>query len=51
MKKVRGSDSNKVDYIQKNKQEQLNPNNNKYWRSRGYKERPENWADQIKEAE
>ena len=26
---------------------QLNPNNDAYWQSRGYDERPDNWDDLI----
>ena len=28
---------------QHNHQNQLNPNNDAYWKSRGYKKRPDNW--------
>ena len=31
-----------------NHSEQLNPNNDKYWLSRGYEARPENWQELIK---
>ena len=30
-----------------NRANQLNPNNNAYWQSRGYDERPDNWDDLI----
>ncbi len=30
---------------------QLNPNNDAYWQSRGYDERPDDWEDRIKEEE
>ncbi|MGR0280376.1 hypothetical protein ACUM5Y_15200 [Marinomonas dokdonensis] len=29
-----------------NRADQLNPNNDSYWQSRGEEERPENWEDQ-----
>lgn len=32
-----------------NRANQLNPNNNAYWQSRGYDERPDNWDDLISE--
>jgi len=28
---------------------QLNPNNDAYWESRGYEERPEDWEDRVDE--
>ncbi len=28
-----------------NRANQMNPNNDAYWQSRGYDERPENWED------
>lgn len=34
---------------QDNRSAQLNPNNDSYWQSRGYDERPENWNEIIKE--
>lgn len=33
----------------KNTSEQLNPNNVKYWQSRGFDERPENWKQLIEQ--
>jgi len=30
-----------------NRTNQLNPNNDAYWQSRGEDERPQNWADQV----
>ena len=30
-----------------NRANQLKPNNNAYWQSRGYDERPDNWDDLI----
>ena len=33
-----GNDDNRAD--------QMNPNNDAYWESRGYEGRPDNWADQ-----
>jgi len=30
-----------------NRSNQLNPNNDAYWESRGYDERPEEWEDMI----
>ena len=32
-----------------NHADQLNPNNDAYWESRGYDERPEDWEDEIEE--
>jgi hypothetical protein len=32
---------------QDNHSNQLNPNNDAYWESRGYDERPEEWDDEI----
>ena len=26
---------------------QLNPNNDSYWQSRGYEERPDDWEDRV----
>lgn len=26
---------------------QMNPNNDAYWQSRGYNERPDDWEDQV----
>ena len=34
-----GSDDNRAD--------QMNPNNDAYWQSRGYDERPEDWEDRA----
>ncbi len=34
-----------------NHSDQLNPNNDAYWQSRGEDERPENWEDRIDEDE
>lgn len=36
---------------QDNHANQLNPNNDAYWQSRGEDERPEDWADRITRAE
>ena len=30
---------------------QMNPNNDAYWESRGYDERPDDWEDQVEEDE
>ena len=30
-----------------NHSNQLNPNNDAYWQSRGYDERPDDWDDRI----
>ena len=35
-----GSDDNRAD--------QLNPNNDAYWQSRGYDERPDDWEEKSK---
>ena len=32
-----------------NHADQLNPNNDAYWESRGYDERPDDWEDRIAE--
>jgi hypothetical protein len=32
-----------------NHSDQLNPNNDAYWESRGYDERPDDWEDQVEE--
>ena len=32
-----------------NRANQLNPNNDAYWQSRGYDERPDDWDDLISE--
>ncbi|HTO35840.1 MAG TPA: hypothetical protein VLZ72_06360 [Flavobacterium sp.] len=32
----------------KNTSEQLNPNNDKFWQSRGFEKRPENWKELSK---
>lgn len=32
-----------------NHADQLNPNNDAYWQSRGYDERPDDWEDLISE--
>ncbi len=32
-----------------NHSNQLNPNNDAYWESRGYDERPDDWEDRIDE--
>ena len=34
-----GSDDNRAD--------QMNPNNDAYWESRGYDERPDDWDDRV----
>ena len=34
-----GNDDNRAD--------QMNPNNDAYWQSRGYDERPEDWEDRF----
>jgi hypothetical protein len=34
-----------------NHSDQLNPNNDAYWESRGYDDRPENWEDLINSQE
>lgn len=31
-----------------NRAEQLNPNNQKYWKARGLEERPEDWKERVK---
>ncbi len=30
-----------------NHSNQMNPNNDAYWQSRGYNERPDDWEDQV----
>ena len=30
---------------------QMNPNNDAYWQSRGYNERPDDWEDQVDKEE
>ena len=30
---------------------QMNPNNDAYWQSRGYNERPDDWEDQMDKEE
>ncbi|GAB3367976.1 hypothetical protein GCM10027395_23370 [Giesbergeria sinuosa] len=32
-----------------NRADQLNPNNDAYWESRGWDERPDNWDERIQE--
>ena len=39
------SDKSKAD--SDNHANQLNPNNDAFWESRGYDERPEDWQDQL----
>lgn len=34
---------------QDNHANQLNPNNDAYWESRGEEERPDDWEDQVEE--
>ena len=34
-----GNDDNRAD--------QMNPNNDAYWQSRGYDERPDDWEDRV----
>jgi hypothetical protein len=34
-----------------NHSDQLNPNNDAYWTSRGYDERPDDWNDRIENDE
>ena len=36
-----GSDDNRAN--------QLNPNNDAYWESRGYDERPDDWEDRLED--
>ncbi len=31
-----------------NYSDQLNPNSDEYWESRGYDERPDDWEEQVK---
>ncbi len=33
-----------------NRADQMNPNNDAYWESRGYDERPHNWDDEDDDA-
>ena len=30
-----------------NRADQMNPNNDAYWQSRGYDERPDDWEDRV----
>ena len=30
-----------------NRANQMNPNNDEYWHSRGYDERPDDWEDRV----
>ena len=32
-----------------NRSQQLNPNNDAYWESRGFDERPDDWEEQVEE--
>ena len=32
-----------------NRANQMNPNNDAYWESRGYEERPDDWVDEDKD--
>jgi hypothetical protein len=34
-----------------NRADQLNPNNDAYWQSRGEDERPDDWEDRVREDE
>ena len=34
-----------------NNANQMNPNNDAYWQSRGYNERPDDWEDQVDKEE
>ena len=34
-----------------NHSNQMNPNNDAYWQSRGYNERPDDWEDQVDKEE
>lgn len=34
-----------------NRANQLNPNNDAYWQSRGEDERPQDWSDQVDEGD
>ena len=36
---------------QENHANQMNPNNDAYWQSRGYDERPDDWEDQLANGE
>ena len=38
-----GNDDNRAD--------QMNPNNDSYWESRGFDERPDDWEDRIEDDE
>ncbi len=46
--KSQGSQSNADD---DNRSNQLNPNHDAYWQSRGEDERPDDWEDQIHSGE
>ena len=34
-----------------NRANQMNPNNDAYWQSRGYNERPDDWEEQVDKEE
>ena len=34
-----------------NRANQMNPNNDAYWQSRGYNEQPDDWEDQVADEE
>ncbi len=34
-----------------NRANQMNPNNDAYWQSRGYNERPDDWKDRVDKEE
>ena len=34
-----------------NRANQMNPNNDAYWQSRGYNERPDDWEDEVDKEE
>ena len=36
---------------QDNRSNQMNPNNDAYWQSRGWDERPDDWEDKVEEGE
>lgn len=36
---------------QDNHSNQLNPNNDAYWESRGWDERPDDWEDRVEDGE
>lgn len=38
-------------YDRNNHANQMNPNNDAYWQSRGYNERPDDWEDQVDKEE